>query len=227
MLERPPLRDPYSRLVRTYRVLEWLAFGNLLHRARTAHLECIGAQDRVLVVGDGDGRFGRELRRLRRNIEGAAGAAAAVISLDRSLAMLRSADSDATVCSDALWPPLSDASFDVVVTQFVLDQWQDEELERVVGQLSALLRPGGQWLYCDFAVPTAGPGRWWARLWLPILYIFFRAVAEIEARRWEDPTPLLESAGLTRVSRRSLRGGFVTAEVWRKRSRATRGLPPS
>ncbi|REK03175.1 MAG: hypothetical protein DWQ36_20105, partial [Acidobacteria bacterium] len=76
---RGPYRDPYARLAAPYRLLEWIAFGSALQDARGEFAARIGAGDRVLLVGDGDGRFGSHL---------AAIAAARGISADVSLAML-------------------------------------------------------------------------------------------------------------------------------------------
>src|SRR5947209_11342892 len=52
-----------------YRTLETIAFGNALQRARVACLDEIGSPRRVLILGEGNGRFLRELLRKHPGIE--------------------------------------------------------------------------------------------------------------------------------------------------------------
>src|ERR1043165_8266693 len=52
-----------------YRTLETVAFGNALQRARLACLAEIQAPSRVLIVGEGDGRFLFQLLRMHPSAE--------------------------------------------------------------------------------------------------------------------------------------------------------------
>jgi ubiquinone/menaquinone biosynthesis C-methylase UbiE len=118
--------------------------------------------------------------------------------------------------------PHLEGQFDVVVTHFVLDQWQGSELARVVAGLARVLRPGGWWIWSDFACPERGLGRWRARCALPMLYFAFRRIAEIEARALECPAPHLRDCGLERCATESFLAGFVTSEAWRSSGRVSR-----
>ena len=51
----------FDRLARPYRLLETLAFGNALQRARTFWIDKIPSPKRALIVGEGNGRFLCEL----------------------------------------------------------------------------------------------------------------------------------------------------------------------
>jgi SAM-dependent methyltransferase len=73
----------FDRIAPNYQFFETIAFGNALQRARTAFLWQIRDGERVLVLGEGDGRFLAEL--LRRNPE------AEIDCIDASAAMIRNA----------------------------------------------------------------------------------------------------------------------------------------
>jgi SAM-dependent methyltransferase len=62
---RPPLPAAnFDRVAAAYGILERIAFGDALQRARTAFLDHTIGSSRVLVVGEGNGRFLAELLRI-------------------------------------------------------------------------------------------------------------------------------------------------------------------
>ncbi len=46
----------FDRLARPYRLLEHIAFGPLLEQARFRHLDRLKGRQRILLLGEGDGR---------------------------------------------------------------------------------------------------------------------------------------------------------------------------
>ena len=76
----------FDRVARAYSMLERLAFGGALQRARTAHLDTVvGAGGDVLLLGDGDGRFLESLltAAAERNVP-----IGQIVSVDASAVML-------------------------------------------------------------------------------------------------------------------------------------------
>ena len=59
----------FDRIASSYRFLEWIAFCDVLQRARTAFIPQTVDNRRALVVGEGDGRFLVELLRTNPRIE--------------------------------------------------------------------------------------------------------------------------------------------------------------
>ena len=59
----------FDRIAPWYRSLEWIVFGDKLQRCRIASLAEIGAPRRVLIVGEGDGRFLAEFLRVHPDAE--------------------------------------------------------------------------------------------------------------------------------------------------------------
>ena len=113
----------FDRLARSYRLLEFLAFGRDLERARFRYLDDLRGCRRILILGEGDGRFlGRLL-----TIAGSA----RVHCVDSSAGMIalaagRAAESGAADRVDferanVLDLHLDPGAYDAVVTLFFLD----------------------------------------------------------------------------------------------------------
>lgn len=218
----------YDRLAHAYVWLERLAFGGALERARRRHLATLAGDDRVrrvLLVGEGDGRLLTALLRSAPH--------ARVVCVDSSGGMLRRARERAVaagsaarvdfVHADVRTLPLDAAGFDAVVTPFVLDLFDADDLGPVVASLATALRPGGWWLHVDFALPARGWRRWRAQLWLAGLYGFFRSTTTMSARGLVDPSPGLATAGLVRVEEVTAQAGLLTSRLYRKATRRDGG----
>lgn len=206
----------YDRLAGAYHTLERLAFGHALMRARTAHLDALAGCRRVLIVGEGDGRFVHALLSRHRSVE--------AVCVDLSPAMARRARARLGplgsrarfVITDALEGPLPAGPFDAVVTLFFLDLFAERSLARLLERLAGRLGPTGVWLLADFRLPERGPARTLARAGLWGLYRFFRWQTAIETLRLVDPEPGLERLGLRCASRRALLGGVLRSDVFRR-----------
>ncbi|HKP93410.1 MAG TPA: class I SAM-dependent methyltransferase [Chthoniobacterales bacterium] len=199
-----------------YRTLETIAFGNALQRARVACLDEIATSRRALVVGEGNGRFLKELLGVNRSIE--------VDCVDDSEQMLElarrrvreGAGRVAFLRRDLLsWEP-PPGRYDLIVTHFFLDCFPRDQLAGIVAKLSKAARPDAAWLLADFCLPDRGFARMRARLWLAAMYRFFRTVAGIDAQELIDPSPFLRSEGFALARQHLFRGGSLKSELWRR-----------
>jgi demethylmenaquinone methyltransferase/2-methoxy-6-polyprenyl-1,4-benzoquinol methylase len=213
------IRQMFTRIAPRYDLLNRiLSVGqDVRWRRRLARrIEAVGAR-RVLDVctGTGDVALG---------LPGSAG----VVGCDFSVAMLSSAADKAAarrrplplVAGDALRLPVGDAAVDAVTVAFGIRNF--EVLERGLGELVRVLRPGGLVLVLEFSRPT-GPLApvlgWWARTVPPLLGRLLSG--DREAYRYlpasvgtfpsgDDLVDILVRSGLEQVSARRLTGGVVT-----------------
>ncbi|MFI5358069.1 MAG: class I SAM-dependent methyltransferase, partial [Opitutales bacterium] len=116
---------------------------------------------------------------------------------------------------DILTEPLPARNYDAVVTCFFLDCFNDCQAAVVVGRIAASLRPGARWLWADFTLPPRGPARWRARLWLAVLYGFFRWQTGISARALPDSEALIAGAGFHCVAQHTRQWGLLRTAVYR------------
>ena len=184
----------FDFVARFYPLLERAAFGNALNEARLAYLASIAASQRVLLVGEGNGRFLAALLR-----EKAGGHVTVVDSSGQMLATLRERIQPiqrraelTLVCADfRAWQP-DQEGFDMIVTHFFLDLFRPETQRRLLTKLTALARPGAQWIDVDYA-PHALTLRTRCIDWLQ--YRFDRLFSGVEADRHYDPASVIGDAG--------------------------------
>lgn len=203
----------FDRIAPHYRWIEGCCAGQALQRCRTAFLETLEAPARVLIVGEGDGRFLAELiRRHPRAEVTCVDASAAMLQLAR--ARIDPAARVAFVHADILnWTPPT-AFYDLIFTPFVLDCFRPDELAAVVEKLAAAAAPAARWRVSDFHIPAAGPARWLARALLRFLYAFFREVARVPADHLTPPDDFLRCAGFVLGERKLFRGGLLHSDLW-------------
>lgn len=207
----------FDRLARSYDGMENLLAGRKLVRCREFFLSALPAPRRVLLVGEGHGRFlatfvkkhphaeitcvdasARMLAVTRRRLRG--------MTLLRPVSFLRR--------DLRRWSP-SAGSYDLIVTHFFLDCFPPEELATVMSRLAAAASPGGRWLLSDFQIPPAP--RWRrvrAALILWIMYRFFRLATQLSASELTPPGPIFAQLGFQRLHRQEFEWGLIVSEVW-------------
>jgi ubiquinone/menaquinone biosynthesis C-methylase UbiE len=211
-------RPHFDWLAPHYSWIEHVTHGELLNWCRTALLSELTSARRVLVLGEGDGRFLSALL--------LANSAAEVDVVDASPAMVtlaqkRVAAVPGAACrvqwhiADARTVELPVAYHDLIVTNFFLDCFPATELDPLIVKLARSLATGGQWLVGDFALPQRRAARVAAYVALAGMYAFFNLTTRIPAWRLVDPRPFLQAQGLT-LEREKLRlAGFLSASLWR------------
>ncbi|MGH8095006.1 MAG: class I SAM-dependent methyltransferase [Chthoniobacterales bacterium] len=203
----------FDRVARHYRWLETLVFGNQLQEARIAFLREIPRPRRVLVLGEGNGRFLAEFVRAHPTaLVDCVEASARMIELARqrvNAAQLHFIH--ANVQDTALKP----GTHDLIVTHFFLDCFDEKALSTLIDRLACAATPAAYWLVADFCEPKCGWRRLHARFLIAFMYFFFRAAAGIEARRLVDYRPFLQAKGFILAREVLSPNEMVRSELWR------------
>ncbi len=175
---RLPDSPNYGRIARAYRWLEYAAFGSALQRSRETFVERLGSARNIAVFGGGDGRcFKVILRECPVASIDAYDIDPVMIAFARRRIPAKDAARVTFHQADARTLTLKAASYDAVITHYFLDCFSTEELDALIPKLGASLRPGGRWLFADFAIPPASAFpflRWRARATIAVLCWFFR-----------------------------------------------------
>lgn len=200
-----------------YRWMEFVLAGEKLQRCRTAFLEKAMGAKKVLILGEGNGRFLVECRRKLPE--------AKIICVDASARMLAEAKERLSrargdcrrvdfVCANALeWIPPEDG-FDLIVTHFFLDCFHKEQLELLITKLTGAVVPGANWLLADFQAASEGLERWRSRIILWMMYRFFRVVTRLPAGKLTPPDDLLGRTGFRLQERRVSEWGLLRSDWW-------------
>ena len=211
----------FDRLAAHYHWMETFFAGGLMQRGRTTFLPRTRHCRRALLVGEGPGKFLAELLRANPQIQ--------VTCLEHSRGMIQQMRrrlsakklDDSRVefqQMDALhWSPPRE-KFDLVVTNFFLDCFRAEELQRLVPLLAGTTTAEAIWLLADFREPERGWPRWRAKIILALLYAFFKVATSLSASRLTPPDRFLAGAGFNLVERRLVSFGFVHADLWQRKN---------
>lgn len=216
-------RADFDRVAGVYQLLEKAVFRSALQKTRCGFLDALPCQGKVLVLGEGDGRFLKAAVEAKKELR--------FVAIDPSQAMQATArgrllpeerervefvharvedwlEGDARPAGEA---------FDAVVTHFFLDCFSNQELQSLVPRLASRLRPGGVWVVSEFRTPSAP---WWWRMagrgLIAVMYGFFRITAGLQATELPDHRKPLREAGLVLpadAERVALRG-LLASELW-------------
>ncbi len=207
----------FDRLAPHYRWMEFVLAGEKLQHCRTAFLDEIGAPRNILLAGEGHGRCLVEC--CRRFPE------AHVVCLDASAGMLAHARHQLTMEPNASarveflhtdilrWSPPPEA-FDLMITNFFLDCFRQDQLDTIIRLLAVAASPGTNWLLADFQVARAGLKRIRSRLLLWSMYAFFSATTHLSAKRLTAPDAFLKLAGFILHRRIETDWGLLHSDWW-------------
>jgi len=207
----------FDGLARAYQYLELASFGVKLEQARFAHIRKLAECRDILLLGDGDGRFLKRLLKIAPHSR--------IRSIDASAEMLKLAAARVAAadqgrvtfeCADALSVDLPTFAYDGVATIFFLDCFTDDEAATLIGRVANSLKPGGIWLFADFAIPRRGVPRIGAQLVTSALYAFFRWRTGIAARHLPDSEGLIARAGCAPTATASSVFGLLRSVAFRR-----------
>lgn len=185
-------------LARWYRWLEYAAFGGALRRRREAFLFELGNPKKVLVLGDGDGRFLQVFTALYPEaLVDAVDVSARMIELARARvpsATFHRADARGFVFEE---------EYDLAVAHFFFDCFEQGELASLVGRIRAK-----KWLVSEFRNTR------WSWPVLRGLYLFFRVTTGLRVRELPDHGMVLEGLGFRVENEQASLGGLLASEMW-------------
>jgi ubiquinone/menaquinone biosynthesis C-methylase UbiE len=203
----------YDTIAWFYDRLAQLFFGKALVNAQRCLLHAIPAGARVLIVGGGTGRILEEIAKVHPS-----GLSITYVDASEkmvSLARKRNMAGNNVVFIAAPVETAALQQYDVALTPFFLDNFNDYNMRKIISLIDRRLSPHAAWLYCDFR----DNGVFWQKAVLKLMYAFFSTTCHIEASRLPDAAGCFTSLGYKVASQRTFINGFVIAEVMSK------GLP--
>jgi SAM-dependent methyltransferase len=192
-------------IARWYRWLEYAAFGSALRKRREAFLFELGDPQKVLVLGDGDGRFLQLFTALYPN--------ARVDAVDVSARMIELAKARVPSATFHLADAREFAfeqSYDLAVAHFFFDCFETAELHALLSRIRA-----NTWLVSEFRNTR------WSWSIIRVLYFFFRLTSGLTVRALPEHRSVLTQLGYKIEKEQSALGGLVISELWGTCSRLT------
>lgn len=194
------MKSPYHFLAKAYHFCEEVIFGSALQNCRTAFLSEIPPKAHVLSVGEGDGRFAQALLAQHPEvhlqvIEPDPAMRAQVLAKLPNLSFVTSA-----------------SNCDILVLNFILDLFTEEEAHHFLDQL-----PPAQTLILSDFFPSKvnGPATHiTARLLTWIMYRFFRLTTGLKTKEIPPIEKILTAKGWRLHQESPQWSGFITAQLW-------------
>lgn len=199
----------FNWIARSYDELVKLVFGDTLHQAEMHFVNEIGSNQSVLILGGGSGKFLSALLRTKPAIQ------VTYIEASSEMIALAKTKVDATTRVEFVHgteQAIPSQEFDVVITNFFLDLFQQQQVESLVGIVSKHLKVNGKWLVTDFEKSS----KLSHRVLLSLMYLFFTVSGSIDAKTLPKWRPVFQSAGLKLRQEKLFRDGFVSTTVFSK-----------
>ncbi|HEX2861882.1 MAG TPA: class I SAM-dependent methyltransferase [Lacunisphaera sp.] len=212
-------RPGFDLLAPFYPALERLLAGGCLQRCRTAWIGELAGARRLLIAGVGHGPALATVLGQHPHLR-----VTCVDSSPRMLAVARRRARRAGLDMGRLefvhaslpdWQPPA-GQFDAIATHFFLDCFTPEQLTTIVATLARAATRDVRWILSDFTVPARGPARWRALAVHRLMYLFFRVVTRLPARRLTPPDPLLAAHGFRLLRRETREWGLLQADLWQR-----------
>ena len=196
--------------------------GPYLQQARTGQLDRLSSLtlvERALIVGEGDGSFLISFARRFPN--------AAITVVEPSEGMIRRAserlqeaglDSGRItfIHSELLEASMPVAAFDLIVTLFFFDCFEDEAVQLSIHQLESYAQPQAYWLLSDFCLPESGWRRLRAKFWLKVLYRFFAMTTQLTVRELPNVELLMAKSRFALTDRKLLCGDMLYSALYER-----------
>ncbi|MBL6449919.1 class I SAM-dependent methyltransferase [Fulvivirga sp. 29W222] len=205
------MANNFNSVAFIYDTLARLVFGRSIQRAQAGLLYYVQNASKVLVLGGGTGFILQELDKLGLSLKVTyVEPSSAMIDRSKKKSPFRYIDVDFVQSKhDAVFGA---GKFDVVITNFFLDVFTEEQLRDVVRQVSLQVDKGGMWLLTDFVITKI----WWQRMLVRLMYFFFRVTAGLEGDRLLNFEEFLAMVNFKPVYRQYYYHGMIRSDIYKR-----------
>jgi ubiquinone/menaquinone biosynthesis C-methylase UbiE len=198
----------FDRIAPIYDKLASIVFGKAMRRAQTKFLNEIRHHSRVLILGGGTGWLLAELLSTRPDCQ--------VIYIEASEKMIDMArkriDKSHNVSfihgTEKEIPAAS--SFEVVITHFYLDLFEQRSCLEVCTLIRRYCHPGSLWIASDFVNNV-----WWQSILLRSMYTFFGLTTRLHTKSLPEWRTCIQEAGFSEIGVGYYSGDFICSALYR------------
>jgi ubiquinone/menaquinone biosynthesis C-methylase UbiE len=214
----------FDLIARFYPLLEQIVFGSTLNLARRFFIPRVTEGNKILLIGEGNGRFLFEMvkQTSSESVTVVDSSARMLAAAARRIVTVDCCSRIELIHADILEWRSSAAHYDRIVTHFFLDLFPPDRIRRIVEKISWLAAEDTLWINVDFTFENQSLRQ---KLLIWAQYRFFRISARIEAARLFDPRHHIRQAGWEILEERSLDSGWISAHLMsRKHRRSSQGI---
>ncbi|TZF84732.1 class I SAM-dependent methyltransferase [Pedobacter sp. BS3] len=202
----------YDNAAWFYDRLSALVFGKALRMAERYALSYIPAGATVLIAGGGTGRVLEDIALIHPS-------GLTIIYVELSAKMIAHARKRQTGANRIVFVNqpvdtyIPEEKVDVIITNFLFDNFSLFYAEQVFNRLNACLKHHGKWFYTDFQIVG---NSFWQRVLLRMMYALFRLLCRVQACKLPGMKQFFEKYSYRQVSRDVFFKGFIEAMVYEK-----------
>lgn len=209
------MQNNYDKVAGFYDQLAWVVFGRALMRSQICLLPFIPAGSRILIAGGGTGWILEEIANIHAS-------GLSITYVEISANMLAKAKVRDYKANEVIFvhQPVENfrpaGIYNIIITSFLFDNFSPERAGKVFCHLSALLLPGGSWLFTDFHYDKRKK-HYWQKILLHTMLGFFRVLCKVEARNLNDMSRYFPENGFTHVHQEDFFHHFIRSVLYTKR----------
>ena len=213
------LKQGFNFLSRFYDHLLLFTSGKIIVKSQVSQIKNLPYCSKALLIGEGTGSFLKELA--------TSGKALHIVYLDISEGMCQLAQKKLKITNHATqieyrigsFEQLAEGEyFDLISTNYFLDVFTPEQLDVYIPLLSSHLKKDGIWYCTDFYKPSKLRVKdYLFKPILSVLYLFFRAICRLPAKKLPPSFEKLAMYGLKEDSAKFFLGGLIKSSINIKR----------
>jgi ubiquinone/menaquinone biosynthesis C-methylase UbiE len=204
----------YNNSAWFYDRLSRLVYGSALIDAQVYLLQFIPANSTVLIVGGGTGRILEEITKICPS-----GLKITYVEVAEKMMMLSkkrdTGQNEVVFINDAIENVSPAIGFNLIITPFLFDNFTEQTLHKVFAHIHSMLESDGLWLNSDFQLS----GKWWQKALLKTMFLFFRAICNIEASKLPDIKKQFVEYDYKAIEHKTFFGGFIISSLYTKSQR--------
>jgi hypothetical protein len=201
----------YNNSAWFYDKLARLVYGSELVDAQVYLLKFVPPNSNVLIVGGGTGWILEELSKIHSSGLNITYVEVAPAMMARSHKR-NVAGNKLIFINDAVENVNLPTKFDVVITPFLFDNFKEKSLVAIFDHIGGMLNEKAIWLTVSFQLT----GKWWQRVMLQSMFVFFKLICGIEASRLPAIGACFERKVYKLVGEKNFFKDFIGARVYRK-----------
>ena len=212
------MKKSFDRVAWIYDKLAGWVFGKSIKTSQTSLLPELPKGGKLLIVGGGTGWILPALFQQAKpeHIFYVDSSGKMIELAQKSFESLGLPSDRITFFTQPFGPGVVTEEVDIVITNFYLDLFPPQTLPEQMALLHRLLKPNGTWLFTDFQYPKGGISRFFSRLLIPLMYLFFKIFTGIPASHLPDFESEFHQLGLKNEMERFFYGQMIRTAIYRK-----------
>lgn len=206
------MMNDFDKIAPYYDFLGRLFFGPYLKISQLKFIDKIPDHSRILIIGGGTGWIIREICNKVKHPD--------FVYVESSKKMIKLSKKSINENTSIRYyhGPVENfkngGTFDVLITNFFLDLYSDEDFKLIINKLKGNLKKDGFWLFTDFQVSGNYISRFIQRCSLYLMYRFFMVTATINNKKLPEMNRGFSEEGFKLIHQAEFFKKFITSKVY-------------